>query len=71
VIYSREQYVRKEGGFNECKKVVTEFEERKNIKIRKWKKLEITKERYLRKLLGNYTVKILLDRIMGNLIKNI
>jgi len=63
--------VRKEGGFNECKKVVTEFVERNNIKIRKWKKLEITKERDLRKLLGNYTVKILLDRIMGNLIKNI
>ena len=57
---------------NECKKVVIEFEERMNIKIR-WKKLEMTKERNLKKgkLLGKYTVKILLDRIIGNLKKNI
>ena len=48
---------------NECKKVVTEFEERMNIKIR-WKKLEITEERNLKKgkLLGKYTIKILLDK---------
>jgi len=57
---------------NECKKVVTEFEERMNIKIR-WKKLEITEERNLKKgkLLGKYTIKILLDRMIGNLKKNI
>ena len=57
---------------NECKKVVIEFEERMNIKIR-WKKLEMTEERNLKKgkLLEKYTVKILLDRMIGNLKKNI
>ena len=35
VIYSREQYVRKKEELNKCKKVVTQFEERMNIKIRR------------------------------------
>ena len=44
-----------------------------NIKIRRWKKLEMTEERNLKKgkLLEKSTVKILLDRIIGNLKKNI